>query len=242
MNLLFKLIIGNLILVLAFSCNSQKAEKNKEHASNHNQITKTLDAQLKEIMDIWPGVYNNDKQIASAKAKGEDIWEVGEEEKGEGGYLQIQSHYIKIDKSAIGDHVLYVEEYRDHLPEETYRQRIYTLSIDTAANQIKVKMWPFKDKKKYIGAWKNLTLLDSLTVDQISAFPAICDLHVSRIDNKYNMRMHEKDCAFGDKYFSYEVMLSKDMFSYRDKITQLSNDSLLTTAANFTFHDLNRIN
>lgn len=198
----------------------------------------TPKSQLEEIMSMWPGVYNNDDQIAEAQAQGKDVWRI--DDSGENGYLHLQSHYIKLKKPEIGPHVLYVEEYRDHEPTETYRQRIYTLSIDST-NTIKVKMWPFKNKKKYVGAWKDISMLDDISQDSISAFPDICDLYVTKIDEEYHMVMNDDDCSFGDKVFNYQVKLSKDMFSYRDKITQKSDGKIISTAANFAYHNLDRI-
>ena len=55
------------------------------------------------------------------------------------------------------------------------------------------------------------------------------------------MKMNGKDCTFGTKTFNYEVMLSEDVFAYRDKITDKDTDSVISTAANYAFHDLNRI-
>ena len=199
----------------------------------------SLEDQVKEIMQMWPGSYNNNKQISKAEAAGESVWRA--DDSGEGGFLNVYSHYIALDRPDIGSNVLYVEEYRDNDPSVTYRQRIYTINVDKVEGKVKVKMWPFKDKKKYIGAYKDLSLLDQLTKEEISAYPDKCDLHVSKNGQKYHMYMNGKECAFGDKYFNYEVMLSKNRFSYRDKIMQLSTDSLLTTAANFAWHSLDAI-
>ncbi|MEM6805572.1 MAG: hypothetical protein AAF696_29515, partial [Bacteroidota bacterium] len=57
----------------------------------------------------------------------------------------------------------------------------------------------------------------------------------------YHMYMNGKDCAFGDKVFNYEVMLKEGQFSYRDKISSLSGDSVLTSAADFAYHHLDKI-
>ncbi len=216
-----------LIISVTISCTSQK-----------NKVLSPA-AQLTEIMNIWPGTYSNQKQIADLIKKGEDVWRL--DDSGKDGFLEIKSHYIKLNRPDIGDHVLYVEEYRDNTPEETYRQRIYTLSVDPATNGVKVKMWPFKDKKKYIGAWKNTGILKDLSVDEISAYPDKCDLSVDRIDGKYHMYMRGKECAFGDKYYNYQVMLSPNVFSFRDKITLLSTDELVSTAGDFQYHDLDRM-
>ena len=227
-----KSLINNLILIFVItllfnSCKSQFGTAN------------SLEGQLKEIMKEWPGTYNNDVQIAKIKAEGKDVWKI--DDSGKNGYLQLQSHYIKVDKPEIGNHVIYVEEYRDHQPNETYRQRIYTLNVDKVEGKIKVKMWPFKDKKKFVGAWNNPTLLKSISKEDVSAYPDKCDMIVRKVGEKYHMAFNGKDCAFGDKCFNYEVLLSKDMFSYRDKITILSSGELVSTAADFAYHNLNRI-
>lgn len=196
------------------------------------------DTDLERIMEIWPGTYNNDKQIEKAKARGEAVWQF--DDTGKGGWLQVQSHYIKIDMPELGKHVLYVEEYRNHEPDSTYRQRIYTLTKDDG-NNIRVKMWPFKDKKKFVGGWKNRTLLNSITKEDISPYPDKCDLLVSKENETYNMNMNGKDCAFGDKVFNYQVLLDATSFSYRDKITTLSTGELITTAAEYQYHKLDKI-
>lgn len=202
------------------------------------KIPTTPEEQLAEIMKFWPGKYNNDKQIAAAKAAGEAVWQL--DDTGKDGWLQIESHYIKIENPAIGENVLYVEEYRDHQPDSIYRQRIYTLDIDSTQT-IRVKMWPFKDKKKFVGAWKNPQMLDSLTVEEISAYPAICDLIVQKEGDAYNMNMNGNDCAFGNSVFNYQVKLTKDVFAYRDKITALDTGEIISTAAGYAYHNLDRI-
>ncbi|RKR15241.1 CpeT/CpcT family protein DUF1001 [Maribacter vaceletii] len=204
-----------------------------------NKAIDSLETELNSIMNIWPGKYNNDKQIKKVKEEGGDVWLL--DDTGKDGYLQIESHYVKLNNPDIGEHVIYVEEYRDHQPDSTYRQRIYTLSIDDSLHIIRVKMWPFKDKKKYVGAYNNPELLASITTDEISAYPDKCDLLVKKVGKKFNMYMNGTDCSFGDKCFNYQVVLSENIFSYRDKITILSTGKTVSTAANYAYHDLDRI-
>jgi len=225
MKLLF--FIACSALVLSMGCKTQYG------------IQTTPEGQVEEIMATWPGTYHNDRQITEVTSRGGDVWRI--DDSGEGGYLNITSHYIKLERPDIGDNVLYVEEYRDGTPSETYRQRIYTIDVDPELSIVKVKMWPFKDKEKYIGAWQTPAVLASLSKDEISAYPDFCDLHVKQVDDKYYMYMNEQDCTFGEKTFNYEVMLGKDMFSYRDKISQKSDGKILTSAADFAYHHLDRV-
>ncbi|MDB4293041.1 chromophore lyase CpcT/CpeT [Maribacter sp.] len=232
-----KLLYSLGFLVLFTSCKEEKKVEN-EPKEVVEKVASTPEEQLAEIMEFWPGTYNNDEQIEVVKKAGDSVWQL--DNSGKDGWLQLQSHYIKINNPAIGNNVLYVEEYRDHQPDSTYRQRIYTLDIDSTKT-IRVKMWPFKDKKKYVGAWKNPKILEGLTTEEISAYPDKCDLIVQKEDAAYNMNMNGKDCAFGNKVFNYQVRLTKDVFSYRDKITLLDTGEVASTAANYAYHNLNRI-
>lgn len=226
------------LLILLAGCKEEKKIEAIKDAEVAEKVATTPEEQLAEIMNFWPGKYNNDKQIAEVKKAGDDVWLL--DGTGKDGWLQIESHYIKIDNPAIGKNVLYVEEYRDHQQDSTYRQRIYTLDIDST-NTIRVKMWPFKDKKKYVGAWKNPDVLTSLTTEEISAYPDKCDLTVQKEGDTYNMNMNGKDCAFGNSVFNYQVKLTKDVFAYRDKITQLDTGDVVSTAADYAYHNLDRI-
>jgi len=80
-----------------------------------------------------------------------------------------------------------------------------------------------------------------LTVEEISAFPDICDLFMKKEGDTYNMAMNGKDCAFGDRVFNYGVKLKEGMYSYHDKITSLSTGETIETAADFAYHNLDKI-
>lgn len=197
----------------------------------------SIDDHLNRIMNMWEGQFRNSHQIREISDKGGDIWRI--DDSGEGGFLDVTSHYIKLNRPDIGSHVMYVEEYRDEKPDETYRQRIYTLAVDSTQT-IRVKMWPFKDKKKYVGSWKDISMLSNLTTEEISAYPDICDLIVESTEEGYYMYMNGSDCTFGSKTFNYEVKLKEDVFSYRDKITD-TKDGSITSAGAFAYHHLDKI-
>ncbi len=238
MKIIKKVIFIFAVLAFMISCKETKKVETEEKTETVESVANTPEEQLAEIMSFWPGMYNNDKQIKKAKESGEDVWLL--DDSGKDGWLQIESHYIKINNPKIGNNVLYVEEYRDHQPDSTYRQRIYTLNVDST-NTVRVKMWPFKDKKKYIGAWRDPSILDSLKVEEISAYPDKCDLIVRKEGDAYNMNMNGKDCAFGNSVFNYQVKLTKDVFAYRDKITTLDTGEIKSTAANYAYHNLDKI-
>lgn len=206
-----------------------------------------LQQDLEQIMRWWPGTYSNDRQVAEVERLAEEaesnytgeVWRV--DGTGMGGYLNVTSHYIRLDRPDLGDNVLYVEEYRDGDPNEVYRQRIYTLTIDEVEQVIRVTLSNFKDRQKYRGAYRDISKLVDLTPEDLQPFPPICDLLVEQRGNRYHMPMAEDACAFGGQAFAYEAVVTGDQFWFRDKITRLEDRVIVMTMANFNFHKSDRL-
>lgn len=204
------------------------------------EVAQTPEGQLAQIMDWWPGDYNNDAQLARLEAEGKPIWRT--DDTGKGGHIEVASHYRTVDLPAFGENVLYLEEIRDGDPSNIFRQRIYSLAVDPETNAVRVTLWNFKDRKKYVGAYQDLSRLNDLTPDQMTNFGRNCDL-VTRVESdKYHLGMNGKDCAFGENYFAYQVLLGPDTFWFRDKIAKVSDDSIVSVAGDYTYHELDRVN
>ncbi len=196
-------------------------------------------ATIDTLMDWWPGNYNNDAQVAKLRAEGKPVWQA--DDTGKGGHIEVTSHYRKVDMPSLGDNVLYVEETKYNDPSAIFRQRLYTLKPDPQTGDVRVKLYYFNDKKKYVGAWKDLSRLDDVTEDALFASPDGCDLIVSKQDEKYHMKMGDKACVFGDRYFNYQVLLGENSFWFRDKINSMEDDSIVSVAGDFTYHELDQI-
>lgn len=214
-----------------FSANPLSAETMAEKMSPEDQLA--------TIMSWWNGDYNNDAQIARLEAEGRPVWRA--DDSGKGGHIEVTSHYRPVALPAFGEHVIYVEETKYGDPTAMFRQRVYTLSVDDELQQVRVKLWNFKDKEKYVGAWKDLSMLDKLMPEEMSPLPDKCDLYVSPQDDRFHMPMRDRDCAFGDRYFSYQVLLGADSFWFRDKIVRLEDEEVLSISGEYTYHELDRM-
>lgn len=197
------------------------------------------EAQLAQIMEWWPGDYNNDAQLEQLAAQGKPIWR--KDDTGKPGHIEVTSHYRAVDLPAFGENVLYVEETKHGEPGNIFRQRIYVLSVDEELDKVRVALWTFSDKEKYVGAYQDLSKLDGLTPDAMSTFGAPCDLITNPEGRKYHIAMNAKDCQFGENYFSYQVLLGPDSFWFRDKIAKVADDAIVSIAGGFTYHELDRI-
>lgn len=194
---------------------------------------------VQTIMTWWDGNYDNDKQIAALKVDGKPIWQKDVEGQTLGGHLPITSYYRPIDMPAFGENVIYVEEKTFGASGNPYRQRLYTVNYVPESNDITIKLWSFKDKKKYLGAWKDLSVIKDVKPEDMSPLPDNCDLYVSKTtDNRYYMKM--PDCVFGTKLFDYQVSLGEDSFWSRDRIANAETGIVEMSAGGFTYHKLDK--
>ena len=198
-----------------------------------------LQQDLDSIMAWWHGDYNNDRQVDQLEREGKPIWRA--DDTGEGGHIEVTSHYRRIELPDFGPNVIYVEETKHGDPTNIFRQRIYTLSVDEDESTIRVKLWYFGDREKYVGAWQDLKRLNDLRPADMSPLKDECDLIVTRDGSKYHMAMIDKACVFGDRYFNYQVLLDADTFWFRDKIVNVEDDVIVSTAGDFTYHELDRL-
>ncbi len=225
------------ILVLSACATTNSQETSSASAAATAEMTQAQ--HLAKIMEWWPGDYNNDRQLVQLEAEGKPIWRV--DDTGKGGHIEVTSHYRVVDMPEFGENVLYVEETKHGDPTNIFRQRIYELYVDDETDQVRVTLWTFKDKEKYVGAWRDLSRLNGLTKEEMSSFGRNCDLVMAQQDGKYHLAMNGKDCAFGENYFSYQVLLGPDSFWFRDKITRLADEVVISQAGEFTYHELDRL-
>lgn len=227
--------IKSLIILLLASMLLISCATTKDISAENN--TKSSDLAL--IMQWWSGDYNNNKQLASLMKEGRPVWK--KDGSGKGGHIEVTSHYRPVELPAFGEHVIYVEETKHGESDNIFRQRIYTLTVDEEIDAVRVKLWYFNDKEKYVGAWQDLAKLNDLTPADMFPLQDGCDLIAQRKKNKIHMPMPDKDCVFGEKYFNYQVLLGPDSFWFRDRIMNVADDSVAESAGDFTYHELDRI-
>jgi hypothetical protein len=92
-----------------------------------------LERELETLIATWPGDYDNREQLQFDA-------DVGKRDMDSGGHLRVHSQIRRVQVPALGEYVLYVEEYEDNDPASIFRQRLYVLTADAAEQAIRVKM------------------------------------------------------------------------------------------------------
>lgn len=218
-----------LVLSFAFTANSQETSADD----------------LSNIMKLWNGSYNNDKQVSEIRSDGRPLWQhakEGEVQQMLGGHFEITSHNSWVDLSIFDGTALYVEETTKGNPKPTYRQKIYTFTYDDTKKETRLKIWNFKDREKYVGAWSDIDTISQLTLEELSPLPDACDMIAWRLeDGRYHFKMGNPECKFGTDLFDYQIIIGVNSYWSRDRIERVEDHVVTYTAGGFTYHKLDKI-
>ncbi|MDX2223464.1 MAG: chromophore lyase CpcT/CpeT [Rhodospirillaceae bacterium] len=192
--------------------------------------------ELNYLMRIWPGEYDNREQVQFDSDVGKKSLEAG-------GHARIHSSVRRVSLPAFGEHVLYVEEYRDNDPARLFRQRLYVLAADEQAKAIRLTLHFFKDGKKHLGAHLDPGKLAGVTPADTTTLPG-CDILIRRDVDGLLGGMNPATCVFGDdgkkRAGDYQVRVTEDGVWFRDRTLDPATGKVIEQWADFSWHQLER--
>lgn len=141
--------------------------------------------------------------------------------------LHVAHHRLALPK--FGEHVFYVEEYRDNDPTNVIRQRFVIFSSDSKAGAIRMRQGFFKDPEKVLGAHNDASKLSRVQPDDVF-FLDECDVFWHRVADQYEGGMRPKTCVFGEgkqrRYSVHNLVLSANKYWRVDSTFLVTDDSL----------------
>lgn len=145
--------------------------------------------------------------------------------------IRIHTIHAPIEAPQFGDHVFYVEEYKDNDPEQVYRQRLVIFSSDLEENAIRVRQGFFKKPEKWRGAYAAPEKFRKLKEKDVFFIDA-CDVFMRRKADQFEGGMKPKECVFGEgdkeRYSVHDLMISESKFWRTDATYLTSDDSFHT--------------
>ncbi len=142
---------------------------------------------------------------------------------------RVHTMHRRLDLPEFGQHVFYVEEYRDNDPAEVIRQRFVVFSSGGAKGKIRMRQGFFRDAKSALGAQYEPERLADLQKDDVFFLDA-CDVYWERVANQYEGQMAPKACVFGEgdkrRYSVHDMVLSEDKYWRVDMTRLVSNDQI----------------
>lgn len=144
-------------------------------------------------------------------------------------HQRVHTMHRRLDLPEFGDHVFYVEEYKDNDPTEVFRQRFVIFSSEDAAAGIRMQQGFFRDPASALGAQYEPEKLASLTPADVF-FMNECDVHWTRVADQFEGGMAPRACEFGEgdlrRYSVHDMVLSADKYWRVDATRLVSNDEI----------------
>lgn len=142
---------------------------------------------------------------------------------------RLHTMHRRIEAPAFGEHVFYVEEYKDNDPTQIVRQRLVTFRSDPQAGGIRMQQGFFRKADRYQGGFADPASLASLKPRQVF-FMNECDVIWRREASQFKGAMAPKACVFGEgakrRYSVHDLTLSQDKYWRVDATYLVADDSL----------------
>lgn len=182
---------------------------------------------IKILTDWFEGDFDNEEQLwfhGRSKADGEAP-------------IRVHTIHRRLDLPAFGEHVFYVEEYKDNNPEDIIRQRFVTFEADLEAGAIRMQQGFFRDGEKYLGAYDDPKAFSKLKLKDVFFMKDIapdnqCDVFWRRVADQFEGKMIEKGCRLGTtgegppRYSVHDLTLSPEKY-WRVDVSLLAEDDSL---------------
>lgn len=185
-----------------------------------------IERELDYLMAIWPGDYDNQEQV-SFDARAKDQKEIDQ--------ARFHSLVEKVDFTALGDHVLYIEERLDDDIQRVHFRRLYVLSADETEKAVRVISYVLKNAADF-----ELENLSALNAEDLSLQQG-CDMLLRRNGDGFKGQMKSGECddSEGAGYRDRRVRIFKEHYSFKDQRID-SDGRVINSVANFSWRELQR--
>ncbi len=177
-----------------------------------------LQRQLMIIAELFAGTYDNQEQVYF-----DDRLELPAAQR----HQRVRSEVRRIPGDRFGTHAFFILDY--WYEQDRWHPRVYSFHQDEAEDAIRMKLHAFSgfDRTPYLLAHEDLSLLNDLSLDDLSTVPQ-CDLFWRRSIGGFHATMKHKACVYelnGELvYADYQMMLSDEALWKGDVIRRLSDD------------------
>ncbi|MSO99042.1 MAG: hypothetical protein EXR11_12630 [Rhodospirillaceae bacterium] len=149
------------------------------------QTKPELDTQLAQLMQMLPGEYDNAVQI--------------KRQNGEKPFFPVHTIIKPVAMPEVGEHVLYLEEYRDNDPAKLIRIRLYKFNVEENAKAIRLHLVNPLKPEALIGAHKDIAKIEALTLADMRVDRDVCDVFIRKNGAEFRGAMKENACNRPDQ-------------------------------------------
>ncbi|MET0366499.1 MAG: CpcT/CpeT family chromophore lyase [Sphingobium sp.] len=146
--------------------------------ANHDLV-----AQSRQLMQWWPGLYDNHEQIVRQSGGGISP-------PANSPFHRLHSDVRKVDAPQLGDQVLALAQHRDNDPAHVTRRELAVVAIDPAAGVLRVRRFAVTDPRQFDDP-------ASLRVETLKPMGAACDILFHYVGRQFEGAVADRKCATG---------------------------------------------
>jgi len=173
--------------------------------ANPNEV---LDRDMREFLEWFPGVYDNQEQVYFEEELG-----IPEDERHE----RIHHTFARVDLPAFGEYVFYIQQYINDDPEQIYRQRIYVFTADYEEDAIRLAIHTPNDVASLVDAHLYPSKLGGLTPADTRNMPG-CDVFWKKRAAEFDGQMKAGACSFMSQRMGKRIVIDDDLVLSKDQI------------------------
>lgn len=158
-----------------------------------------LQADFTRFLDWFPGEYDNHEQVWQEKL-----------DKGADPHEHLHHVFVPVSAPAIGEHTFFVQQYLDGDPENIYRQRLYSFSLDESEAAIRLDIYSLQDEARYRDAHLRPGTLDTLSPADLVAGPG-CEVYWTYQADYFRGYMKEQSCNVISRSSGQEIFITDDL-------------------------------
>jgi len=151
------------------------------------------------FLEWFPGEYDNHEQHWQDKIdKVEQVHE------------HIHHLFVPVYAPNIGEHTFFVKQYMDGDPDNVYRQRFYSFSLDEAEQAIRLDIYSFNDEAAYADAHLRPDIFAGLMPGELSDRPG-CEVYWKLRSDYFHGYMKENACSVISSRSGKRIFITDDL-------------------------------
>lgn len=168
----------------------------------------SLEAQLDELLAWFPGTYENHQQV-SAQA----IADLPAEAR----HRHRHHTFAPVSISGLPGRLLYAQQYQHYDPQDLYRQRVYSFTLNEAEQAIQLTIYTPNDPSELTDMHLDSAQQASLSAEDFFLKPG-CEVFWKKQGEQYEGYLKQNACSYYSERFQTEVFLNETLIMRQDAL------------------------
>jgi CpeT/CpcT family protein DUF1001 len=183
----------------------------------------SLETQLDELLSWFPGTYENHQQVYR-----QSIADLPASER----HRHRHHTFQPVSIAGIPGRQIYAQQYQHYDPEDLYRQRVYSFTVNEAEQAIQLTIYTPNEPGELTDMHLDPAKQAALSVDDFFLKPG-CEVYWKKRDDQYEGYLKDGACSYYSERFQTEIFLNETLVMRKDAL--LLDDSAVDGDGNLIF-------